>query len=53
MVLLPDFNIRSDDEIKRAISCSNVVVNCIGMRLETKNFAFQDVHVDFPTRLAK
>ena len=53
MVLLSDFNIRSDDEIRRAISRSNVVVNCIGMRLETKNFTFQDVHVDFPTRLAK
>lgn len=53
IVLLPELDIRNDDDIKRAISRSNVVVNCVGLRLETRNFTFQDVHVDFPKRLAK
>ncbi|KAG2448737.1 hypothetical protein HYH02_006091 [Chlamydomonas schloesseri] len=53
IVLLPELDIRNDDDIKRAISRSNVIVNCVGMRLQTKNWSFEDVHVDFPKRLAK
>lgn len=53
VVLLPEFDIRDEDAIKHAISRSNVVINCIGMRNETKNFTYKDVHIDFPTRLSK
>ncbi len=53
IVLLPHLDIRDDEQIKRAISRSNVVVNCVGMRLETMNWSFEDVHVEFPKRLAK
>ncbi|PNW77389.1 hypothetical protein CHLRE_10g434450v5 [Chlamydomonas reinhardtii] len=53
IVLLPELDIRNDDDIKRAISRSNVIINCVGMRLQTKNWSFEDVHVDFPKRLAK
>ncbi|GFR45652.1 hypothetical protein Agub_g7063 [Astrephomene gubernaculifera] len=53
IVLLPELDIRDDEQIKRAISRSNVVINCVGMRLETMNWTFEDVHVDFPKRLAK
>ncbi|GIL71260.1 hypothetical protein Vretimale_2871 [Volvox reticuliferus] len=53
IVLLPELDIRDEEQIKRAISRSNVVINCIGMRLQTMNWSFEDVHVDFPKRLAK
>ncbi|GLC37331.1 hypothetical protein PLESTB_001135500 [Pleodorina starrii] len=53
IVLLPELDIRDDEQIRRAISRSNVVINCVGMRLETMNWTFEDVHVDFPKRLAK
>ncbi len=53
IVLLPEMDIRDDDLIKKAISRSNVVINCVGMRLETMNWSFEEVHVDFPKRLAK
>ncbi|EFJ44232.1 NADH:ubiquinone oxidoreductase 39 kDa subunit [Volvox carteri f. nagariensis] len=53
VVLLPELDIRNDEHIKRAISRSNVVINCVGMRLQTMNWSFEDVHVDFPKRLAK
>lgn len=48
-----DFDIRDDEAIRKAIARSNVIVNCVGMRLETMNWSFNDVHADFPTRLAK
>lgn len=53
IVLLPEMDIRNDDLIKKAISRSNVVINCVGMRLETMNWSFEEVHVDFPKRLAQ
>ncbi|KXZ51581.1 hypothetical protein GPECTOR_12g544 [Gonium pectorale] len=53
IVLLPELDIRDDEQIKRAISRSNVIVNCVGMRLQTMNWSFEDVHIDFPKRLAK
>jgi NADH dehydrogenase (ubiquinone) 1 alpha subcomplex subunit 9 len=53
IALLPELNIRDDDHLRKAISRSNVIVNCVGMRLETMNWTYEDVHVDFPKRLAK
>lgn len=51
--MMHHFDIRNDDAIRKAISRSNIIVNCVGMRLETMNWGFEDVHVDFPARLAK
>eukprot|EP01025_Chloroclados_australasicus_P010682 TRINITY_DN14429_c0_g1_i3.p1 TRINITY_DN14429_c0_g1~~TRINITY_DN14429_c0_g1_i3.p1 ORF type:complete len:354 (+),score=39.03 TRINITY_DN14429_c0_g1_i3:50-1063(+) len=39
--------------IKYAISKSNVVINLIGQNTETWNFGFNEVHVDFPRKLAE
>jgi NADH dehydrogenase (ubiquinone) 1 alpha subcomplex subunit 9 len=50
VVFLEDFNMRDDDQIKKAISQSNVVVNCIGADQETWNYSFEEVHVDFAQR---
>jgi NADH dehydrogenase (ubiquinone) 1 alpha subcomplex subunit 9 len=52
MVLVPDFDIRNDDHIKRAISKSNIVFNLIGADRETWNYKFDEVHVDIADRIA-
>jgi NADH dehydrogenase (ubiquinone) 1 alpha subcomplex subunit 9 len=53
VVPLGDFNIRSDDEIRKAISQSDLVINFIGADNETWNYSFEEVHVDIPARLAR
>ena len=52
VVPLRGFNIRDNDAIKRAISRSSLVINLVGSDVETWNYTFEDVHVDFPRRLA-
>jgi len=46
-------SIRNIDEIQRAISESNIVINLLGRHLETSRFSFQDVNVSFPAVLAE
>jgi NADH dehydrogenase (ubiquinone) 1 alpha subcomplex subunit 9 len=53
VVMLPDFNIRDDDQIRHAISRSNLVLNFIGADQETWNYGFDEVHIDIPARIAK
>jgi len=48
-----DYSIRDDSQIKYAVERSNVVINMVGREWETRNFSFEDVHVDFPARLAE
>lgn len=53
IVTLGDFNIRDDDQIRRALSRSNLVLNFIGADQETWNYGFEEVHVDIPARIAR
>jgi uncharacterized protein YbjT (DUF2867 family) len=53
IVSLDGFSVRDDDAIKYAVARSNVVVNMVGREWETRNFSFEAVHVDFPSRLAE
>lgn len=53
IVPLGDFNIRDDDQIRRALSRSNLVLNFIGADQETWNYGFEEVHVDIPARIAR
>ena len=53
MVQLKDFDMRSDEAVREAISRSNVVVNCLGADKETMNFSYEEVHVDFAERIAR
>ena len=46
-------SIRDADAIKYAVERSNVVVNMVGREWETRNFSFEDVHVEFPAKLAE
>lgn len=53
IVPLGDFDIRCDDQVKRAISQSQLVINLIGADQETWNYSFEEVHIDIPSRIAK
>ncbi|XP_058789495.1 NADH dehydrogenase [ubiquinone] 1 alpha subcomplex subunit 9, mitochondrial [Phymastichus coffea] len=52
-VLFHPFDLRDEDSILKCIKYSNVVINCIGCDWETKNFKYDDVHVDGAARLAR
>lgn len=53
IVLIPQFDIRDEEFVKKAISRSNVVINLVGQRTETMNFKYEDTHTDWPKRLSK
>jgi len=46
-------SIRNVDEIEQAVAGSNVVINLLGIHLETSRWKFDDVHVRFPSVLAE
>ena len=41
-LLLP-FRVLDDETIRKAVKHSNIVINLLGKRFETKNFSFEDV----------
>ncbi|XP_062928639.1 NADH dehydrogenase [ubiquinone] 1 alpha subcomplex subunit 9, mitochondrial [Mobula hypostoma] len=47
-----EWNPRDKDSTKRAVECSNVVINLVGREWETHNFRFEDVHVKIPQDIA-
>lgn len=47
------YNLKDEDSIRKAVKYSNVVVNLVGRDWETKNFKFNDVHVEGARRLAR
>lgn len=52
-VLFHFYNLRDEKAIREAMKYSNVVVNLVGKQYETKNFTFNDVHVDGARLIAK
>lgn len=40
------YSIRDQDSVERAVSKSDIVINCIGNRFETHNFSYNDTFVD-------
>ncbi|CAF4955016.1 unnamed protein product [Pieris macdunnoughi] len=52
-VLFTPFDIRDDESIARAVQYSNVVINLVGRDYETKNFKYNDVHVEGARRIAR
>lgn len=52
-VLFHFYNLRDEKAIKEAMKYSNVVVNLVGRQFETRNFKFDDVHVDGARLIAK
>lgn len=53
VVMMPDFSIRDEEAVRRAISRSNLVVNMVGAGQETWNYGFEEVHIEWPARLAR
>ncbi|XP_028134729.1 NADH dehydrogenase [ubiquinone] 1 alpha subcomplex subunit 9, mitochondrial [Diabrotica virgifera virgifera] len=47
------YHLRDEESIAKCIKYSNVVVNLVGRDWETRNFKFDDVHVDGARRLAR
>jgi NADH dehydrogenase (ubiquinone) 1 alpha subcomplex subunit 9 len=45
--------IPNEADVRRALSRSNVVVNCIGSMYETRNYTLHDAHVKTSYRIAK
>ncbi|XP_034941122.1 NADH dehydrogenase [ubiquinone] 1 alpha subcomplex subunit 9, mitochondrial [Chelonus insularis] len=52
-ILFHPFHLCDEDSIRKCIKYSNVVINLIGRDWETKNFSFNDVHVEGARRLAR
>lgn len=52
-VLFHVFDLRDEKSIREAVKYSNVVVNLVGREFETKNFKYDDVHVEGARRLAR
>lgn len=52
-VLFQPYDLRDEESIRKAIKYSNVVINLVGRDFETKNFKFDDVHVEGARRLAR
>jgi len=47
------FSIRDKDSIREACKHSNVVINLLGRRWDTRNFTMREVHVDAAARIAE
>jgi nucleoside-diphosphate-sugar epimerase len=47
------FALTSEDSVRRVLSRSNVVVNCLGAKIETLNYSFHDAHVKSAYRIVK
>lgn len=52
-VLFSPYDLRDEESIYKSLKYSNVVINLIGRDWETKNFKFDDVHVEGARRLAR
>ncbi|XP_060553075.1 NADH dehydrogenase [ubiquinone] 1 alpha subcomplex subunit 9, mitochondrial-like [Ruditapes philippinarum] len=52
-VLFCEVNLRNEDSLRQAMKHSNCVVNLIGKNFETRNWSFDEVHVEGPRSLAK
>lgn len=52
-VLFHPYSLTDEESIYKAVKYSNVVINLVGRDWETKNFTFQDVHVDGARRVAR
>lgn len=52
-VLFHFYNLEDENSIREAVKYSNVVVNLVGRNWETRNFNFNDVHVDGARRIAR
>jgi NADH dehydrogenase (ubiquinone) 1 alpha subcomplex subunit 9 len=53
LLIFQEVDVRDGETIRKAVEHSNLVINCIGTNYETRNFNYNDVHVDAPRLIAK
>ncbi|KAI8322310.1 NAD(P)-binding protein [Martensiomyces pterosporus] len=53
MVIPMEFDLRNPKQIEECVRHSDVVINLIGRNYETKNFSFEQVHIEGPSRIAE
>ncbi|KAJ2161496.1 Protein-lysine N-methyltransferase efm5 [Coemansia sp. RSA 552] len=53
MVVPMEFDLRNPKQIEECVRYSDVVINLIGRNYETKNFSFDQVHVEGAQRIAE
>lgn len=52
-VLFQPYHLNDEESIRKAVKYSNVVINLVGRDWETKNFKFNDVHIEGARRIAR
>jgi NADH dehydrogenase (ubiquinone) 1 alpha subcomplex subunit 9 len=52
-VLFQPYHLQDEESIRKAVKYSNVVINLVGRDWETKNFKFNEVHVEGARRIAR
>jgi NADH dehydrogenase (ubiquinone) 1 alpha subcomplex subunit 9 len=52
-ILFLPYDLRDEESIKKCMKYSNVVINLVGRDWPTKNFTFDDVHVEGAQRIAR
>ncbi|KAI9505642.1 putative NADH2 dehydrogenase 40K chain [Coemansia spiralis] len=53
MIIPTEFDLRNPKQIEECVRYSDVVINLIGRNYETKNFSFDQVHVEGAQRIAE
>ncbi|KAJ1963986.1 Protein-lysine N-methyltransferase efm5 [Dipsacomyces acuminosporus] len=53
MIIPMEFDIRNPKQIEECVRHSDVVINLIGRNYETKNFSFENVHIEGASNIAK
>lgn len=52
-ILFFPYHLKDEDSIRKVMKYSNVVINMVGQDWETRNFNFQEVHVDGARAIAR
>ncbi|KAG5439696.1 hypothetical protein PCK2_000736 [Pneumocystis canis] len=52
-IIMMEFDLRNETSIEESVRHSNIVYNLIGRDYETKNFSYEDVHINGAIAIAK
>ncbi|XP_052798212.1 NADH dehydrogenase [ubiquinone] 1 alpha subcomplex subunit 9, mitochondrial-like [Mya arenaria] len=52
-ILFNPFELRDEESVRQVCQYSNIVINCIGKEFETRNYTYDQVHVEGARTIAK